>query len=174
MALRKIVVEGDEVLRKRCKEVPKVNDHIREILLDMLDTMRDSYGVGIAAPQVGILRRMFVALPNPFYPELGDTEEDREEERIYFMINPEIIEMSDNLLEGNEGCLSVPEKVGTVLRPDYIKMKALDFNGEEKVYEFYDFDARVMLHEYDHLDGILYIDKAINIQNTNEIESEDN
>ena len=175
MALRRVVTEGDEVLRKKCKEVLVVNDHIKETLLDMLETMRDSYGVGIAAPQIGILRRMFVAVPNPDYPEL-ETDEDeanKEEEKIYFMINPEIIEHSDNLVEGQEGCLSVPEKAGTVPRYDYIKIKALDFNGKEQIYEFYDWDARVMQHEYDHLDGILYIDRASEVHDVNEEVSEE-
>ena len=170
MALRKVVTEGDEVLRKRSKEVLQVNDHIRETLLDMLETMRDSYGVGIAAPQIGVLRRMFVAVPNPYYPELDgkDNEEAIENEVVYFMINPEILETSDNMVEGQEGCLSVPEKAGTVPRYDYIKMKALDFNGEEHIYEFYDWDARVMQHEFDHLEGILYTDKATEVHDIND------
>ena len=164
MALRKIVTEEDEAIRKKCREVPEVNDRIRGILLDMLETMKDSYGVGIAAPQVGILRRMFVAVPDPVYPDLlEEGEEAPTEEKVYFMVNPVILEKSDNLVEGSEGCLSVPGKAGTVLRSDYIKIKALDFEGKEQVYEFYDWDARVMQHEYDHLDGILYIDKAIEV-----------
>ena len=154
MAIRNIVTEGDEILRKKCREVTEVNDRIRETLSDMLETMREAYGVGIAAPQVGIMRRMFVAEPEP----------DAEIERVYYMINPVIIEVSDNLVEGSEGCLSVPDVIGDVMRPDYVKMEALDLNGNKQVYEFHDFDARVMLHEYDHLEGILYIDKAENIR----------
>ncbi|MBQ1228886.1 MAG: peptide deformylase [Firmicutes bacterium] len=149
MAIRKIVVEGDEILRKKCREVTEVNDRIRETMGDMLETMRDSMGVGIAAPQVGIMRRMFIAEPEP--------------ERVYFMINPVILEQSGSQID-NEGCLSVPGMMGEVERPDYIKIEALDLDGNKQVYEFYDFDARVMCHEYDHLDGILYIDKATNIR----------
>ena len=149
MAIRNVVVEGDEILRKKCREVTEVNDRIRETMGDMLETMRDSMGVGIAAPQVGIMRRMFIAEPEP--------------ERVYFMINPVILEQSGSQID-NEGCLSVPGMMGEVERPDYIKIEALDLDGNKQVYEFYDFDARVMCHEYDHLDGILYIDKATNIR----------
>lgn len=149
MAIRNIVVEGDEILRKKCREVTEVNDRIRMTMQDMLETMRDSMGVGIAAPQVGIMRRMFIAEPEP--------------ERVYYMINPVILEQSGSQID-SEGCLSVPGMIGEVERPDYIKIEALDLDGNKQVYEFYDFDARVMCHEYDHLDGILYIDKATNIR----------
>jgi len=153
MALRTVVVEGDEVLRKVCKPVKEVTPRIKETLEDMVDTMRDAFGVGLAAPQVGIMRRMFVAEPYP----------DEEEKIVYYMINPEIIEMSENMVEGEEGCLSVPGYVGKVKRAEYIKMKALDLDGVEQEYEFYDFEARVMQHEYDHLDGVLYTDKAVDV-----------
>jgi len=149
MALRNVVTEGDEILRKKCREVSEVNDRIRMTLEDMLETMHSQQGVGIAAPQVGVMRRMFIAEP--------------EEGRIYYMINPVMLEQSGSQID-DEGCLSVPGMIGTVERPDYIKIEALDLNGEKQVYEFYDFDARVMCHEYDHLDGILYIDKATNIR----------
>lgn len=149
MALRNIVTEGDEILRKHCREVTEVNERIKTTMEDMLETMRAEMGVGIAAPQVGIIRRMFIAEPEPG--------------RVYYMINPEILEQSGSQT-GDEGCLSVPGMIGTVERPDYIKIRALDINGAEQVYEFSGFDARVMCHEYDHLDGILYIDKAENIR----------
>ena len=149
MALRNIVTEGDEILRKHCREVTEVNERIKTTMEDMLETMIAEMGVGIAAPQVGIMRRMFIAEPEPG--------------RVYYMINPEILEQSGSQT-GDEGCLSVPGMIGTVERPDYIKIRALDINGAEQVYEFSGFDARVMCHEYDHLDGILYIDKAENIR----------
>ena len=116
---------------------------------DMVETMRSHYGVGIAGPQVGVLRRMFVAEPEPG--------------RLYYMINPVILEQSGSQLD-DEGCLSVPGLIGTVDRPDYIKIEALDLDGKKQVYEFEGFDARVMCHEYDHLDGILFTDKATNIR----------
>ncbi len=149
MAIRNVVVEGDEVLRKRCREVTEVTDRIKMTMEDMLETMREHCGVGIAAPQVGVLRRMFIAEPEP--------------DRVYYMINPEILEASGSQ-PGDEGCLSVPGYIGTVDRPDYIKIEALDMNGEKQIYEFHDFDARVMCHEYDLLEGILYTDKAVNVR----------
>ena len=149
MATRNVVLEGDEILRKQCREVSEVTDRIKMTMEDMLETMRSQFGVGIAAPQVGIMRRMFVAEPEPG--------------RVYYMINPVILEESGSQ-EGDEGCLSIPGKIGTVTRPDYIKIEALDLDGEKKTYEFHDFDARVMCHEYDHLNGVLYIDKAVNIR----------
>ena len=147
------MLEGDEILRKKCREVTEVTDRIRMTMEDMLETMRSEYGVGIAAPQVGIMRRMFIAEPEPG--------------RVYYMINPVILEQS-GADPGDEGCLSVPGKIGTVTRPDYIKIEALDLSGDKQTYEFHDFDARVMCHEYDHLDGILYIDKAVNIRDADE------
>ena len=149
MAIRNIVTEGDEILRKRCREVSEVTDRIKMTLQDMLETMREQYGVGIAAPQIGIMRRMFIAEPEPG--------------RVYYMINPVILEQSGSQVD-DEGCLSVPGMIGTVDRPQRIKMQAMDLNGEMQVYEFEDFDARVMCHEYDHLEGVLYIDKAENIR----------
>ena len=153
MAIRNVVLEGDEILRKKCREVTEVTDRILMTMEDMLETMRSEYGVGIAAPQVGIMRRMFIAEPEPG--------------RVYYMINPVILEQS-GADPGDEGCLSVPGKIGTVTRPDYIKIEALDLSGDKQTYEFHDFDARVMCHEYDHLDGILYIDKAVNIRDADE------
>lgn len=148
MALRNIVCEGDEILRKRAREVTEINDHIRMILDDMLETMRARNGVGIAAPQVGILKRMFIA------------EVDGE---VIELINPEIL-ATEGVQEEDEGCLSIPGFVGTVQRPAYIKMKGLNRYGEEVVYEGTGFLPIVLSHEYDHLDGILYTDKAKNIR----------
>lgn len=149
MAIRNVVTEGDDILRKKCREIKEVTPHIVETMNDMLETMRSQNGVGIAGPQVGVMRRMFIA-----EPELGD---------VYYMINPEILEKSGSEV-ASEGCLSVPGLIGDVERPTHIKIKALDLEGNEQVYEFDDFHARVMCHEYDHLDGILYIDKAENIR----------
>lgn len=153
MAIRNVVLEGDEILRKKCREIPEVTDRIRTTLEDMLETMRQQYGCGIAGPQVGVMRRMFVAEPEPG--------------RVYYMINP-VIEEQEGSQTGDEGCLSVPGLIGTVERPQRIKLRALDLDGREQVYEFEDWDARVMCHEYDHLDGILYTDKATNVREPEE------
>jgi peptide deformylase len=158
MAIRKVVTEGDDILRKHCREISDVNEHIRMTMEDMLETMRAEYGVGIAGPQVGVMRRMFVAEPEPG--------------RVYYMINPEIVTQEGSQI-GDEGCLSVPGLIGTVERPMKITIKALDLNGEEQVYDFEGFDARVMCHENDHLDGVLYTDKAQNIREPGTDEEED-
>lgn len=145
MALRKIVVKGDPVLSKKAREITEITDRIKLTLEDMVETMKNANGVGLAAPQVGILRRMFVAEPNP--------------DEIYKLINPEIIEREGEVLN-TEACLSVPGFFGKVVRPEKIKLKALDENGNEKTYAFEGFAARVMCHEYDHLNGVLYTDVA--------------
>lgn len=157
MAIRNVVKEGDPILRKKCREITEVNDHIRMTMEDMLETMRAEMGVGIAGPQVGVMRRMFVAEPEP--------------DRVYFMINPEITE-KEGTQTGDEACLSVPGLCGTVERPEKIKITALDLDGNRQEYEFEGFDAVVMCHEYDHLDGVLYIDKATNIRNPQDDEEE--
>lgn len=149
MALRKVVVRGDEILSKKCREVSEITDRIRETLDDMVDTMREELGVGLAAPQVGVMRRMFVAEPEPG--------------RVYYMINPEIY-FEEGSEEEYEGCLSVPGLIGIVERPQKIKIRALDRDGVEQDYEFEGFDARVMCHENDHLNGVLYTDKAHDIR----------
>lgn len=150
-----VVLEGDEILRKKCREIPEVTDRIRTTMEDMLETMRQQYGCGIAGPQVGVMRRMFIAEPEPG--------------RVYYMINPVMLEQEGSQI-GDEGCLSVPGLIGTVERPQRIKIKAWDLDGQEQVYEFEDWDARVMCHEYDHLDGILYTDKATNVREPEEEE----
>ncbi len=155
MAIRNVVLEGDEILRKKCREIPEVTDRIRTTMEDMLETMRQQYGCGIAGPQVGVMRRMFIAEPEPG--------------RVYYMINPVMLEQEGSQI-GDEGCLSVPGLIGTVERPQRIKIKAWDLDGQEQVYEFEDWDARVMCHEYDHLDGILYTDKATNVREPEEEE----
>ena len=154
MALRNIVTEGDDILRKHCRPVDKVDDRIRMILDDMVDTMREEDGVGVAAPQIGMMRRMFVMEP--------------ESEKVYKIINPEILETSGSQ-ECEEGCLSVPGLYGMVERPQTVKMKAMDENGREMIYTFTDFYAVVASHEYDHLDGILFTDKAKNVRTAEEI-----
>ena len=145
MALRNILEDGDPILRKTCREVDQVTERTQMILDDMVETMRQAQGVGLAAPQVGIVRRMFVAEPEP--------------DEIYYFVNPEIISMTGTQ-ESEEGCLSVPGYSGLVDRPEKIRIKGLGRDGEPQEYEFEGFRAIVMCHEYDHLDGIFYTDKA--------------
>ena len=157
MALRNIVLEGDPILRKHCREVDQVDDRIRMILDDMVETMRSANGCGLAAPQIGMMRRMFVAEP--------------EEGRVYCFVNPEIVKMEGSQT-GDEGCLSVPGYQGTVERPMKIKIKGLDRAGNTQEFDFEGWDAVVMCHEFDHLEGILYIDKSSNIYELTDAQEE--
>ncbi len=163
MALRKIIYDPDPVLRKRSRPVGKITPHVLETLEDMVETMRQAEGVGLAAPQIGVLRRMFVAEPDPAL----------EEKKVYYMIDPEILE-TEGSSEGTEGCLSIPDYIGLVERPERIRMKAADRDGNVREYEFEGLAARVMCHEYDHLDGILYPDRAEDVYSADEAEAEKN
>lgn len=147
MAIRNIREIGDSVLTKVSREIKKVDKRLLVLIDDMLDTLYDAQGVGLAAPQIGILKRLFVI----------DISEDGDDPIIF--INPEIIE-TDGCQIGDEGCLSVPGKVGTVERPDYVKVKAYDMNMEEFVLEGRELLARAICHEIDHLNGELYVDKV--------------
>lgn len=148
MALRKIVLRGDEILTKKCKPVKKINDRTKVLCDDMIDTMIQSDGVGLAAPQVGVMKRIFVC--RPFTDNL---------EKVYVMINPEIIEKAGEQ-DSAEGCLSVPGYIGMVKRPERVKLRAMNLEGEMKEYTFEGFAATCIMHEYDHLDGIVYPDIA--------------
>lgn len=148
MAIRKIITEGEDILRKHCRPVGEVTPHIKLTLEDMVETMRAAGGVGLAAPQIGVMRRMFVAEPEPG--------------KVYYMVDPEITN-KEGCIAAEEGCLSVPGLVGTVERPEIINIKAIGLDGEQQTFELHEFEARVMCHECDHLDGILYTDKAENV-----------
>ena len=144
MAIRTIRREGEEVLRKKCREVTEMTPRIQELIEDMLDTMYEADGVGLAASQVGVLRRIVVV-------DVGDGP--------IVLINPEIIETSGSQT-GEEGCLSVPGKCGNVTRPNYVRVRALDRNMEPYEMEGEELFARAVCHECDHLEGILYVDKV--------------
>ncbi len=153
MALRNITVRGDEILARKCKPVKAITPRIIQACEDMVDTMLAAEGVGIAAPQIGIMKRFFVAMPHV------NAEDEELRDRIYYMINPEIT-YTEGTQESSEGCLSVPGYMGLVDRPEKIRIKATDLDGEEHEYEFEGFEATVFCHEYDHLEGILYPDIA--------------
>lgn len=153
MALRNITVKGDEILAKKCKPVKEITARIKEACADMVDTMKEADGVGIAAPQIGIMKRFFIAMPHV------EAEDEETRDKIYYMINPEIT-YKEGTQESSEGCLSVPGYMGLVDRPYKIRIKAQDLDGEEHEYEFEGFEATVFCHEYDHLDGTLYSDIA--------------
>lgn len=145
MAIRNIRKNGDEILRKKSRKVEEINDRILTLIKDMQETMYEADGVGLAAPQVGILKRIAVI-------DVGNGPIN--------LINPEIIETEGEYLD-EEGCLSIPGEQGNVLRPRKVKVKALNEKGEEVIIEGEDLLARAMCHEIDHLDGILFIDKLV-------------
>lgn len=145
MALRNIRLFGDDILKKKAKPVKNITPRMKQLAADMLETMYDDGGVGLAAPQVGILRRMFVV--------------DVDYEHPYVFINPEILEQ-DGEQTADEGCLSLPGKAAEVTRPNHIKVKATGLDGKEFTLEADELLARAILHENDHLDGILYTDRA--------------
>lgn len=144
MALRTIRIMGDEVLTKTCREVKAMTPRISQLIEDMLETMYDACGVGLAAPQVGVLRRVVVI-------DVGEGP--------IVMINPEIIETAGEQT-GDEGCLSLPGKAGQVTRPDYVKAKALDAEMQPYEIEGEGLLARAICHELDHLDGHMYVEKV--------------
>lgn len=142
MAVRTVRVIGDEILNKECKPLKEMTERTLELIDDMFETMYETNGVGLAAPQVGILKQIFVV--------------DIEDGNQYVFINPEIIERSQETQTGPEGCLSVPGKQGTVTRPNRVKVRALDENMEAFELEAEGFLARAICHENDHLHGHLY------------------
>lgn len=145
MAIREVRTMGDDILEKVCKPVKEMNERTLQLIEDMFETMYETNGVGIAAPQVGVLKRIVCM-------DVGDGNQ-------YVMINPEIIELSGEQT-GVEGCLSVPGKQGQVTRANYAKVKALNENMEEITIEGEELLARCIQHECDHLDGILYVSKV--------------
>ena len=145
MAIRQIRKHGDEILRKKCRPVEEINDRVLILLKDMQETMYEADGVGLAAPQVGILKRIAVI-------DVGDGPIN--------LINPEIIAVEGSYID-EEGCLSLPGEAGNVERPYKVTVRALNEKGEEFVLTGVELLARALCHEIDHLDGVLFIDKVI-------------
>lgn len=148
MSLRFVRKKGDEILRKKSKEVVSLTDNLKNLIVDMKETMEKLGGCGLAAVQVGVLKKIIICAP----------EEGKD---IVVLINPEIISSSDELIEDSEGCLSVDGYRGKVLRPKSIVVKAKDENMNDIEFDAEDFFARVICHEIDHLNGVLYTDKVI-------------
>ena len=155
MALRKIVLQGDECLTKVCRPVTDFNSRLHTLLDDMTDTLLDSGGVGLAAPQVGILRRVCVVL--------------NEDDEVIELVNPEII-FTDGEQTGLEGCLSVPGKYGVVTRPEVVRVRAQDRNGDFFEVEDSDLTARCFCHEIEHLDGYLFIEHTDRLMTEEELQ----
>ena len=154
MAIRNIVKEGDEILRKKSRVVVKFDERLHTLLDDMAQTMYEAHGVGLAAPQVGILKRVVVI-------DVGDG--------LIELVNPVIVEAKGKN-EGSEGCLSVPGEWGIVVRPSKVKVKAQNRYGEEIILKGTDLLARAFCHEIDHLEGILFKDLAIQMVDPSELE----
>lgn len=161
MALRNILTEENPALRKVCRPYTDFNDRLHELLDDMKETLSQANGVGLAAPQVGILRRACIVMETNV-PE-GESE--------YFieLVNPEIIERNGEQ-EGGEGCLSLPEQYGIVKRPNHVKVRAQDRNGNFFEVEGDGLTARCFCHEIDHLDGVLFTDRASRMLSDKEIQ----
>ena len=155
MALRNIVLQGDEVLTKVCRPVTEFNDRLHTLLDDMTETLLDSGGVGLASPQVGILRRVCVV--------------QNEDDEIIELINPEIIE-TEGEETALEGCLSVPGKYGEVTRPYYVRVRAQDRNGEWFEAEDEGLTARCFCHEIEHLDGHLFVERTDRLMEGEELQ----
>ncbi|MBQ7653354.1 MAG: peptide deformylase [Clostridia bacterium] len=146
MSKRDIVKDGDPLLRKVCREVTAFDGKLAKILDDMLETLKAADGVGLAAPQIGLMRRFAICIIN--------------EQELLEIVNPVILEQSGEAIM-TEGCLSCPNNWKEVKRPDHIKLKYFDRNGVEHIRDLEGFNARVCCHEIDHLDGILFYDKAV-------------
>ena len=155
MALRNIREIGDPILNQRAKEVREMTPNLRALIEDMVETMRHANGVGLAAPQVGVLKRLVVI--------------ECEEGELHVLINPEIVER-DGEQTGYEGCLSVPGKTGIVTRPNHVKVKALNETMEPVTVEGEELLARALCHELDHLDGHLYTEVAEELYTNEELE----
>ena len=155
MALRNIVTVGDPVLTKKCRPVVKFDDRLAELIEDMKETMQHANGVGLAAPQVGVLRRIVVV-------DAGD--------EIVELVNPEIVSKSKEEQTGVEGCLSLPGEYGIVTRPMYVTVRAQDRHGDWYEYDGEELVARCFCHEIDHLDGHMYTEIAEKMLTPEELE----
>ncbi|MEA3336484.1 MAG: peptide deformylase [Chloroflexota bacterium] len=153
MGVREISLIGDEILRKKARKVKKFDRKLHQLIDDMVETMRDAPGIGLAAPQVGVSQRVIVV-------EFPEDEEDLESNRLYEVVNPQIVFASEDIVEGEEGCLSIPDILGEVWRAQMVVLKGQDRNGKTQRLEAHDWLARVFQHEVDHLDGVLFIDHA--------------
>lgn len=149
MAVLKVYEYPDPILKKKAEKVEKVDDELRRFMDDMLETMYSAVGVGLAAPQVGVSKRIVVI----------DISHEDEKIEPYYLVNPEIIWKSEDKVCGEEGCLSVPEQRAEVERHASVKLRYLDYKGQQHEELIEDFLAIVVQHELDHLDGILYIDR---------------
>jgi peptide deformylase len=163
MALRTIVTLPEPVLRRKAHPVTKFDENLQTLIDDMIDTMRDAPGVGLAAPQVGVSERVIVVE----YAEPEETEEGEEpkevEPKLYVMVNPEIVKSSPETVVGVEGCLSIPALVGEVERAQEVRIKGLNRRGQPMKLKAEGWLARIFQHEIDHINGVVFTDRATQV-----------
>jgi peptide deformylase len=171
MAVRNVIYINDERLRQKAKKIKQFTPGLKQLAEDMLETMRSYKGVGLAGPQIGVMQRIFVAeIP----ASRSGTDEPHPQSGVtYVLINPEIVQTAENLVEGREGCLSIPTWYGSVERPEWVEIKARDLNGKKIKLKVDDLLARVFMHELDHLDGVLFIDHIKDAQKLWQVLPED-
>ena len=166
MPIGNIVYANDPRLRDKAKRVRQFGPALKALADDILETMRAARGIGLAAPQIGLLQRFFVA-------ELPEDEDDPQSGKPFVLVNPEVIKTSPDEVEGEEGCLSVPTWYGLVWRPEWITVKAQDVNGKPFRIKAAGLLARVFLHEMDHLNGVLFVDRVESPDKLRQIKPED-
>ncbi len=164
MAIREIVKTPDPVLRRKAHKITTFDKDLQVLIDDMIETMREAPGVGLAAPQVGISERLVVI-------EYGEDEDENVPKKLYVLINPEIVLASEEKVEGIEACLSVPQLVGEVERHEKLVVKALNRQGKPVKIKVEGWMARIFQHEIDHLEGVLFTDRATKIWRPNEAET---
>ena len=156
MTIRTIVTTPDPVLRRKAHKVTAFDKDLQTLIDDMVETMREAPGVGLAAPQIGVLQRLIVV-------EYGDEEDEEAPKKLYALINPEIVSSSEEVVEGTEGCLSIPRIQGDVERYEAIVVKGFNRQGRPVKLKLSGWLARIFQHEMDHLEGILYTDRATRV-----------
>jgi peptide deformylase len=156
MVIRKIVTTPDPVLRRKAHKITVIDKNLQALIDDMIETMREAPGVGLAAPQVGVSERLVVV-------EYGDDEDEDVPKKLFVVINPEIIETSEEKIEGIEACLSIPQLMGEVERHEKIVIKGVNRHGKSVKIKVHGWLARIFQHEIDHLEGVLYTDRATKV-----------
>lgn len=160
MTLRKIVTLPDAVLRRKAHTIPKVNKDLQTVIDDMVETMREAPGVGLAAPQIGLSERLIVI---EYYEKPEDEEKEDAPKKVWAVINPAIVKASEEKVLGVEGCLSIPELVGEVERHVTVHVKGLNRHGKPTKIKAEGWLARIFQHEIDHLNGVLFTDRAMRV-----------
>jgi peptide deformylase len=168
MAVRDIVVIDHPVLRRKAKKIVKITAEHRKLIEDMIETMREAPGVGLAAPQVAVGERLIVV---EWADEPENEDDPPKKKRLFVVINPEIVWASEETVQGTEGCLSVPGWVGDVMRHEAVTVRGLNRNGEKIKIEAEGWLARIFQHEIDHLDGVLYIDRLVSKDTLRRVEA---